>query len=78
MALHRDLRLVNHVVPEDMDGTTVGDLDLPGGVRVVAQADEDAERFAEADTALAKGDHLFFLSETGAIKKLNKLFEQKS
>lgn len=77
MALHRDLRLVNHVVPENMDGTTVGDLDLPGGVRVVAQANEDAEHFAEADTRLATGDHLFFLAETGAIKKLNRLFGQK-
>lgn len=78
MALHRDLRLVNHVVPDAMDAKTVGDLDLPDGVRTIARANEDGERFADPDTTISKGDHLFFAAETGAIKRLNKLFGKKS
>lgn len=77
MALHRDLRLVNHVVPDDLDGRSVGDLDLPGGVRPIARANEDGESFADPETTLARGDHLFFVAETGSVKALNKLFGQK-
>jgi trk system potassium uptake protein TrkA len=77
MALHRELRLVNHVVPEELAGTTLGDLDLPKGVRPVAHADAEAERLADPGIALSAGDHLFFVAANDAVKPLNRLFGQK-
>ena len=75
-ALHRDLRLVHHAVPDSMDGTTIGDLDLPEKARVIAHANDEGEDFAEPDTPLRAGDHLWFVLSDGAVKSLNKLFSK--
>ena len=76
LALHRDLRLVNHVVPASMAGKTIGDLDLPKHVRPVAYASDAGENFADADVELSEGDHLMFVAANDAVKPLTKLFSK--
>lgn len=76
LALHRQLRLVNHAVPEKLAGKTIGDLDLPEKARVVAHANDESESFGDDDVKLAAGDHLFFVADGDAVKKLNKMFSK--
>lgn len=77
LALHRDLRLVNHVVPASMAGKTLGDLDLPKHARPIAYASEAGEYFADPDVELSEGDHLMFVAANEAVNPLTKLFSKK-
>lgn len=78
LALHRQLRLINHVVPKGLAGRKIGDLDLPDKARAVAHANDESETFAQPDTELAEGDHVMFVAADEAVKGLNKLFRVSS
>lgn len=75
LTLHRELRIVNHAVPKGLDGTTIGDLDLPKDARVVAQSGTEEERFADKRIKLKKGDHLILVVAHDAIEDVKKLFD---
>ncbi|WP_050927656.1 potassium channel family protein [Aestuariivita boseongensis] len=74
MALHRELRFVNHAVPQSLDGTAIGKLDLPEDARAVAYSGEDTETFADTDVTLRAGDHLFFVATADAAEALREIF----
>ncbi|MEL6800568.1 MAG: TrkA family potassium uptake protein [Pseudomonadota bacterium] len=74
LALNRDLRIVTHIVPSKLDGTKVGDLDLPDEARPVALASEEREVFADPDKTLTKGDRVLLVIHSDAADGLNELF----
>jgi trk system potassium uptake protein TrkA len=75
LALHRDLRIVTHVVPAALDGRKIGDLDLEDDVRPVALSGKERESFADPDVALAQGDRVLFVVGCDAADRLTDLFE---
>ncbi|APX10544.1 potassium channel family protein [Tateyamaria omphalii] len=74
MALHRDLRLANHTVPDRMDGSAIKDLDLPENARPIAHAGRDKETFADPDSTLSEGDHVLFVVASEDAEALTKIF----
>ena len=74
LALHRDLRLVNHAIPAGLDGRTLGDLDVPDNARAVAYVGKDHEILADPGLRLAEGDHLLFVVADDAVDALEHLF----
>lgn len=74
LALHRELRIVSHFIPEKFDGKTVGDLDLGDNIRPVAHAGEDRETFADEDEKLAKGDRLILVAASDKTDWLTEYF----
>lgn len=77
LALHRDLRIASHVVPQRFDGQKVADLDLPDGVRPIALADDDRERFADPDETLKSGGRLISVIRCEASGPLSDLFKKE-
>ncbi|MEL6644885.1 MAG: TrkA family potassium uptake protein [Pseudomonadota bacterium] len=76
LALRRELRIVNHVVPDALVGHALGDLDLPDSARAIAVAGADADVFAASDTRLSAGDHVLFVVHCDAADALTKVFEE--
>jgi len=76
LSLHRELRLVHHIVPQAFDGRTIGEIDLPEGVRPVAHSGRERENLAENDVKLARGDKLIFVTKKEATGKLTKIFRE--
>jgi len=76
LPLHRELRLVNHIIPEALDGKTIAEIDLPEGARPVAHSGHDRESLAEDDVKLTKGDKLMFVAKRETVEKLTKIFEE--
>ncbi|MEL6516525.1 MAG: TrkA family potassium uptake protein [Pseudomonadota bacterium] len=75
LALRREMRIVNHIVPQSMAGQTVGGLNLPDTARPFAVAGSERDQFAEADVALSAGDRVLFAIHCDAAEALNDLFE---
>ena len=76
LSLHRELRLVHHIVPQAFDGKTIGEIELPEGARAVAHSGRERENLAEDDVKLAKGDKLMFVTRKEATEKLTKIFRE--
>ena len=76
LALHRELRLVHHIVPKALDGKTIGEIDLPEGARPVAHAGRDRENLAEEDVKLSRGDKLVFVTKKEDAEKLTNIFRE--
>jgi trk system potassium uptake protein TrkA len=73
-ALVNQLALKRVHVPERLDGTALGDLDLPGNARPVALIRDEDERLPDRDTVLKAGDHILMVTPRDAIDELGKMF----
>jgi len=76
-ALTNQLALKRVHVPERMVGTTMADLDLPGGTRPVALIRDEDEHLAEDDTKLEAGDHILMVTPREAIDELGEMFQDE-
>lgn len=76
LALHRELRIVNHTVTSRLSGCQIKDLDLPENARPVAHSGSERETFADPDDTLCKGDHVLFVVAADQAEDLNQLFSE--
>lgn len=70
-----ELCLKRVMVPDTLDGTTFGKIDLPDGARGIAVIAQDSERLLSSDTVLSAGDSLLFVVERSAQDPLRDIFE---
>lgn len=76
-ALNNQLALKRVEVPQRLDGTALGDLDLPDGIRPVAHIRGEEESLPDADTELQEGDHVLMVAAREAIDELGKTFGEQ-
>lgn len=62
-------------VPDTLDGTPFGKIDLPDSARGIAVITQDSERLLSSDTILSAGDSLLFAVERSAQDPLLDIFE---
>lgn len=75
--LTNQLALKRVHVPERMEGTALGELDLPEGVRAVAVIREAEEELAEDDIELKAGDHILMVTPRETIDELGGQFQDE-
>lgn len=76
LRLQNELKIDSFTVQARQDGKTIGDLDLPEGVRPVALIRGEEEKLADAETKLAREDILMLVLERDAADKLSELFAE--
>lgn len=73
--LQNELSLKRIMVPERLEGTPFGEIDLPDGVRGIAVIRGESERLLSNDHELSSQDCLLFAVERSRLKDLNALFD---
>ena len=70
------LRLKRVEVPEAMDGSTLGDLDLPDAVRAIALIKDEDEQLADDTSTLKSGMHVLFALPKDDVRALEDCFDR--
>lgn len=73
--LQNELSLKRIMVPERLEGTPFGEIDLPDGVRGIAVIRGESERLLSNDHELSSQDCLLFAVERSRLEDLNALFD---
>ena len=73
--LQNELSLKRIKVPERLEGTPFGEVDLPDGVRGIAVIRGESERLLSNDHELSSQDCLLFAVERSRLEDLNALFD---
>lgn len=73
--LNADLRLKRFEVGEKLDGTTIGDLDVPENAKAIAVIQKEKERLAAPDVTLHKGNHVLFVVSADELDALKACFD---
>lgn len=76
-ALTNQLALKRVHVPERLEGTGLGDLELPGGARPVALIRDEDEHLPDSDTTLKAGDNILMVTPREAIDDLGEMFQDE-
>ncbi|MCI5110458.1 MAG: TrkA family potassium uptake protein [Marivita sp.] len=73
--LQNELSLKRIMVPERLEGTPFGEIDLPDGVRGIAVIRGESESLLSNDHELSSQDCLLFAVERSRLEVLNALFD---
>ena len=73
-SLTGDLRLLRLDAGEAVAGKSLSDLELPEGCRAVAVIHDGAERLAEPEEELEKGDEILFVARSDDVRALKRVF----
>lgn len=76
-ALKNQLALKRVHVPDRLDGTALGDLELPKGAQPVALIRDEDEHLPDADRPLEAGDHILMVTPRDVIDQLGEIFHDE-
>ena len=75
--LGNELALLQVTVPAQMDGQSLGELDLPKDVRVIARTRDEEETLAEESMEMAEGDVMLLVLDRERQDKVEDMFRDR-